>query len=145
MRGGGGEELAHNLLAGIITQLRSVPTGILVDIYLYREFENLRKLQETSLTQQVHEYWASLQIDKKQFPEFIVAANQHMNAAHAAMVNYQYPSPELFSPYKLAGMESIALKLLDPCLTKSIETIKDKELIDHWAENLNLKTLYRWV
>ena len=68
-----------------------------------------------------------------------------MNAAHAAMVNYQFPSPELFSPYKLAGMERTALKLLDACLSDSIENIKDKALIDKWGETLNLKDLYRWV
>ena len=136
---------ANHILGGIITQLRSVPIGILVDIYLFREFEDLREAQEKVLTQQVHEYWAALNIDKSQFPETIIIANQHMNAAHAAMVDYQFPSPELTAPYKVAGMETISVQLLDICLKHNSDGQQDKALIDAWGKHLNIQNLYRWV
>lgn len=138
-------KFTDQIVSGLITQLRSVPIGILVDIYLYREFEDLRESQEKALITQVHEYWASLSIDKSQFPETIILANQHMNAAHAAMVDYQYPSPELTTPYKMAGMEGISIQLLDVCLNGNTDKMQDKFIIDQWGSLLNIQHLYRWV
>ena len=145
MQGAELDNFANHILGGIITQLRSVPIGILVDIYLFREFEELRETQEKVLTQQVHQYWPALNIDKSQFPETIILANQHMNAAHAAMVDYQYPSPELTAPYKMAGMEAISLQLLDACLNRNDDDMQDKAIIDDWGKLLNIQNLYRWV
>ncbi|PWQ97865.1 hypothetical protein [Leucothrix pacifica] len=145
MQSGELDNFANHILGGIITQLRSVPVGILVDTYLFREYEELREIQEVVLTQQVHEYWAALNIDKSQFPQTIILANQHMNAAHAAMVDYQFPSPELTAPYKVAGMEAISVELLDLCLKHNSDGDQDKALIDEWAKRLNIQHLYRWV
>ena len=145
MQGAELDNFANHILGGIITQLRSVPIGILVDIHLYREYEGLRDAQERVLTTQVREYWAALNIDKSQFPQTIVLANQHMNAAHAAMVDYQFPSPELTAPYKIAGMEAISMQLLDVCLQRNSADPQDKAIIDAWGELLNIQHLYRWA
>jgi len=139
------DNFTQQILGGIVTQVRSVPVGILVDLYLHREYTELHVLQQQALIQQVREYWAALNLDKSQFPESIVLANQHMNAAQAAMVDYQFPSPELTAPYKVAGMEGISLQLLDICLKYNSDGEKDKELIDEWGKALNIQHLYRWV
>ena len=139
------DNFTQHILGGIITQLRSVPVGILVDLSLHREHPELQELQQAVLTQQVREYWAALNFDKSQFPESILLDNQHMNAAHAAMVDYQFPSPELTAPYKIAGMEEISLQLLDLCLKHNSEGDQDKVLIDEWGKALKIQHLYRWV
>lgn len=137
--------ISKQIVDGLLTQLRSVPIGILVDMYLYKNFPELRDIQESSLTKQVHDFWASLNIDKTKFPESIVIANQQMNAAHASMVDYQYPSPELTAPYDAVGMGEVAMKLVGCCLDANLNAINDKQLIDQWAAILNIKDWYEWV
>lgn len=61
------------------------------------------------------------------------------------MVDYQYPSPELTAPYKMAGMEAISLQLLDACLNRNDDDMQDKAIIDDWGKLLNIQNLYRWV
>ncbi len=134
-----------HVIGGVLSQLHSVPLGMLIDIELHRNYSELQETQRQSLINQVVDHVACLQITPEMFPKPIVRANQVMNAAQALMVAELFEMPGLFEPYQTVGMEAAAALLLEPCLQQVFDKATDRELIDHWGRNLGIATWYRWA
>lgn len=138
------DNFAEHVIGGILSQLRSVPIGMLVDIELYRSYDELHKLQQAALIGQVVEHIGCLQMTKAMFPEKLLRANQVMNAAQALMVATLFEMPDLFEPYRMVGMEAAAALLLDMCLNQVFDETRDQALIDYWSRTLDIEDWYRW-
>ena len=139
------EAFTDHVIGGVLTQLRSVPVGLLIDIQLHREYAELHAVQQKSLTQQVVEHIACLQLTPEMFPRTLVRANQVMNAAQALLVAELFDMQGLFEPYRTVGMEAAAALLLEPCMQQIFDGTTDRELIDAWAMTLGMEKWYRWV
>ncbi|MEN9502390.1 MAG: hypothetical protein RI964_1675 [Pseudomonadota bacterium] len=139
------DAFTDHVLGGILTQLRSTPIGMLVDLHLHREYPELHATQRQSLINQVVEHVACLQLTPDMFPRTVVRANQAMNAAQALMVAELFEIPDLFEPYRTIGLEAAAAILLEPCQHQVFDDTKDRELIDIWGRNLGIEKWYRWV
>ncbi|MEZ5534476.1 MAG: hypothetical protein R3F02_02520 [Thiolinea sp.] len=133
-----------HVIGGVLSQLHSVPVGMLIDIELHRNYSELQATQKQSLINQVVDHVACLQITPEMFPKSIVRANQVMNAAQALMVAELFDMPGIFEPYQMVGMEAAAALLLEPCLHQAFDATTDRDLIDHWGRNLGITEWYRW-
>ncbi|MEZ5449683.1 MAG: hypothetical protein R3E89_12095 [Thiolinea sp.] len=112
--------------------------GLLIDIELQRQYEELQATQKQSLIHQVVEHIGCLQMTPEMFPTTLLRANQVMNATQALMVAELFDEPELFAPYRTVGMEAAAALLLEPCLHQALDATTDRELVDHWGRNLGI-------
>lgn len=139
------DAFAEHVIGGVLSQLRSVPVGLLVDIELHRNYEELHAAQRESLIRQVVEHIGCLQMTKAMFPEKLLRANQVMNATQALLVATLFEMPDIFAPYQSVGMEAAATLLLDICLNQVFDETHDQQLIDFWARNLDLEDWYRWA
>lgn len=139
------ENFSEHVIGGVLTQLRSVPVGMLIDIALHREYPELHATQQQSLIQQVVEHIACLQMTPDMFPRTLLRANQVMNAAQALMVAELFGQPNLFAPYRSVGMEAAAALLLEACLHQVFDETLDRELIDAWGRTLGIDRWYRWA
>ena len=139
------ENFSEHVIGGVLTQLRSVPVGMLIDIALHREYPELHATQQQSLIQQVVELIACLQMTPDMFPRTLLRANQVMNAAQALMVAELFGQPNLFAPYCSVGMEAAAALLLEACLHQVFDETLDRELIDAWGRTLGIDHWYRWA
>ncbi|MBU0654592.1 MAG: hypothetical protein KJ914_05590 [Gammaproteobacteria bacterium] len=139
------EPFTDHVIGGVLTQLRSVPVGMLIDIHLHREYPELHATQKQSLINQVVEHVACLQLTPEMFPRTLVRANQVMNAAQALMVAELFEIPDIFEPYRSVGMEAAAAILLEPCMNQIFNATTDRQLIDSWGSNLGIEKWYRWV
>ncbi|MEZ5477648.1 MAG: hypothetical protein R3E95_09235 [Thiolinea sp.] len=138
------EGFCDHVIGGVLSQLRSVPVGLLIDIELQRQYEELQATQKQSLIHQVVEHIGCLQMTPEMFPTTLLRANQVMNATQALMVAELFDEPELFAPYRTVGMEAAAALLLEPCLHQAFDATTDRELVDHWGRNLGIADWYRW-
>lgn len=139
------ENFSEHVMGGVLTQLRSMPVGMLIDIALYRDYEELHATQRQSLINQVVEHIACLQMTPEMFPRPLLRANQVMNAAQALMVANLFEMPDIFAPYQTVGMEAAASLLLDACMNQIFDETLDRELIDIWGRTLGIEHWYRWV
>ncbi len=139
------DAFTDHVIGGVLTQLRSVPLGLLVDIQLHRDHAELHATQSQSLIHDVVSNIACLQLTPEMFPRTLVRANQVMNATHALMVAELFALPSLFEPYQTVGMEPAARLLLDVCMNQIFDDTTDRELIDFWGRNLGIDKWYRWA
>ena len=78
-------------------------------------------------------------------PDHIWRNNVSMNAAFALNWSELSGSPLAMLPYESAGFAQIAAKLLGEVNTKSAKTTDAyTQLVDTWAEQVGLRTLYKW-
>lgn len=138
------EAFLDHVIGGVLTQLRSVPVGMLIDIELCRHYEELQATQRQSLINQVVEHVACLQITPDMFPKTLLRANQVMNAAQALMVAELFDMADIFEPYRSMGMAAAATLLLEPCMHQVFEESTDRQLIESWGSNLGIADWYSW-
>jgi hypothetical protein len=140
------ERLATFLVNGVLRQLRSCPTGLLVDYELYRRFPTLRPLQAQSFTAQLATNVKVLALDYQQrLPHIILYATRAMNAAFAMGVGELLQTPHTLVPYRAAGLERIALQLLADLPDPQGATLDDRALITAWAQRLGLGSWLHWL
>jgi hypothetical protein len=133
--------LSGFLFDSLMTQLRSCPTGILVDYSISHRYPALRPAQAQSLTAQLADNVRGLAPETMaRFPTRIVSANRAMNAALAISVSELLGEPHLAIPYRAAGLEQIGLQLLADLPAPDSETIDDRALITAWSARLGLQT-----
>lgn len=142
----GAEGLGGHLFDGLLLQLRSCPTGILVDLWIHGNYPGLRGLQAASLTAQALENTQCLGSEhERRFPRVIVRGNRAMNAAHALFVSDLLGQPHLAVPYRAAGLEAAATALLAEVTAQPIGQIDDQALITAWAERLGVAAWLKWL
>lgn len=140
------EAVGGHLFDGLLTQLRSCPTGMLVDMWIHANYPGLRALQASSLEAQAHEYTQCLaqELDRA-YPQKIVHGNRVMNAAHAFFVSSLLNKPHLAIPYRAAGLEPIATELLSDITKQPLDKIDDQSLIMAWADRLGVASWIKWL
>lgn len=140
------EQMATFLVDGVLLQLRSCPTGLLVDYELYQRYPTLRPLQAQSCSAQLATNVQVLALEYQQrFPPTILAANRAMNAAFAMGVGELLQTPQVMIPYRAAGLEQIALALLAVLPDPQGATPDDRGLITAWAQHLGLVAWLHWL
>lgn len=139
------DAFTDHVIGGVLTQLRSVPLGLLVDIQIHRDYPELHATQKQSLINDVVEHIACLQLTPDMFPRTLVRANQVMNATQALMVAELFDMPDIFEPYLTVGMEPAARLLLDVCMNQIFDNTTQRQLIDFWGRNLGIDRWYRWL
>lgn len=139
------EAFSEHVIGGVLTQLRSMPVGMLIDINLHRNYPELHATQQQSLTHQVVEHIACLQMTPEMFPRTLLRANQVMNAAQALMVAELFDMAGIFEPYRTVGMEAAATLLLEVCLNQVFDETLDRDIIDAWGRYLGIEQWYRWA
>ena len=138
--------LGEQLFDGLMLQARSCPTGIVVDLLLYRDCPGLRAQQRDNLTSQCQQNVNCLsgRYDRD-FPQRIVQGNRAMNAAHAFFAADLLQQPHLAVPYRAVGLEKTALSLLEEVTSQPLDTIDDRELIAAWGAKLGIEDWFAWL
>ena len=138
-------QLATYLADGILLQLRSLPVGLLIDTWLYRERPELHPGQHAHLLAQGREQLAVLAPEQDRLPARIVRTSRFMSAAQALHTDRLFDAPELVAPYRTAGLEIAGRELLALCPDTEPETVDEHTVIDQWAGILELDGWYRWT
>ena len=138
--------LGEQLFDGLMLQARSCPTGVVVDLLLFRGCPGLRAQQRKSLTLQCQQNANCLsgRYDRD-FPQRIVQGNRAMNAAHAFFAADLLQQPHLAVPYRAVGLEKTALSLLEAVTSQPLENIDDRELIAAWGAQLGIDDWFVWL
>lgn len=137
-------QIATYLADGVLLQLRSVPVGLVIDTWLYRDYPALRVQQRAVLLLQSRDHLVSLDPEHDRLPARIIAANRAMNAAQVLHADGLFQVAGLGEPYRRAGLEPLARRLLG-ALNEAPELIDDTALIESWAAVLELEGWYRWL
>lgn len=140
------EGFRDQLLHGLITHLRSVPLGLRVSEKLSLAYPELLDLEVAHVERE-------LQINKETLADPIRAAmpqevfnpTQSINAAFAAFWAERLERPAILTPYRLAGFESRGSELLKICDDLPNDPANDCELIDRWANHLQIRDWYTWL
>lgn len=139
-------QVAEQLFNGLMTQLRSVPIGLRIDDWLWNECPSLRESQTASLTKQQQDNVQSLSADiRTSVPTTVFAANVAMNAAYALLCDRLLGRELFIIPYRSAGFENSGIRLTELLEEVPAEAKHDRELVDAWAEELELNGWYRWI
>lgn len=134
------------LFDGLLTQLRSVPPGLLVDYSLYHRYPEIRSLQARSVENQLAENIKALGPDVgRQFPASIVNANRAMNAAYAIAMATLLQAPQHQIPFQAMGLEQVGLDLLALQPAPDAPEPDDAALITAWAERLGIASWIAWI
>ena len=138
--------LSDFMFDSLLLQLRSSPTGILIDYSIYHAYPALRPLQAQSLKEQLATNVKVLAPDHMgQFPKIVTSANRAMNSAFAISMSELLGEPHLAIPYRAGGLEQIGLDLLSDLPSSSSEVTDDSELITAWAARLGLLPCLKWL
>lgn len=139
-------QLKEMLLNGLMTQLRSVPIGLRVDEWLFREFPELRLQQVEGAKVQLSDNSQALNPDiKRLMPKKVFDANAAMNAAFATYWAESFADDSITLPYKASGTLAQGEALIRIFKNIGEEPTEDRRLVDSWAEELGLCGWYRWV
>ena len=131
---------------GILSQLRSVPVGLRVDSWILSEFPDLAPLQRQAIFRQLDDNAAALRPDVlASMPDQALDTSIAMNVAFALYWAEKFKHPQIALPYQAAGRLDAGRELLDIWQNIPDDPAKDMELIDTWADKLNLAGWYRWV
>ncbi len=135
-------QLSSQLGQGLGLQLRSMPIAIRVDDWLYQEYPALRELQRKSNERQLQDAMQSLGPDIREFaPQQIIDANVSMSCAFAKFWAQIWNEPEVALPFISAGYGKVGDDLLGLVQSQGRGPDGDRELVNRWAERLELT---RW-
>jgi len=140
------ETLKQQLYSGIITHLRSVPIGFRVVSWLGNNYPQLRDLELSFAEQELKMGDESRNPRVRDIipPEIYLPTN-YINAAHAIYWAERLEKPSLINPYRLMDMESHGRKLLEIIDSVPDNPLQDRDMIDNWAEQLQIQDWYIWV
>ena len=140
------QQTAMRFAQGMLHQVRSMPLEILT-VRDCREFcPDLHDLQAEAVESQLRLLSDILAPKIRSIaPDQIWRNNVSMNAAFALNWSELSGSSLAMLPYESAGFAQIAAKLLGEVNTKSAKTTDAyTQLVDSWAEQVGLRTLYKW-
>ena len=134
------------LLHGLIIHLRSVPLGLRISEKLSLDHPELLDLESKQVEKE-------LQLNKETLaerfreimPQEVFDASQSINAAFAAFWAERLERPEIVNPYRLAGFETQGKELLKLYDEIPNGPENDCELIDRWADYLQIRDWYAWL
>lgn len=143
-------QLGLNLYGMTLSQLRTVPTALAVDRWLFERMAELRDRQEACLRQQCRELAESLTLGMDQrMPPLVLQANRAMDAAYALHAAALMGLPELAASFSGGPWEQTGRELLETADGIAVDTEApadpDRLTVDAWATALGIDRWYRWV
>jgi len=138
--------LSEQLLAGLVTQLRSIPLALRIDRWLRTEYAGLRDQQDSAMLQQLREGIAVLEPRVRgSMPKKIAEASVAMNAAQALYWSRVWGDEQVVIPYKASGLLKAGEALLQVWDELPGDPVHDRELIDAWGRILGISDWYEFV
>ncbi len=134
------------LLSGLITHLRSVPVGLRVSETLTLDYPELLDLETAHVEKEldINRKSMSAQI-RDMMPREIYNPTQTINAAYALFWAGRLEQPKISNPYHLEGFDGQGQQLLNIYESVSADPSHDVELINRWADYLQIRDWYSWI
>lgn len=126
-----------------LIQLRSLPVGMRIDQWIRATMPVLRSQQEAVISevQQQNLEATTKAVGRLTVPRHLAATN----AAHALFVD-QLLGKEWFAiPYRAMGLTDDGQRLLALLDEVPPEPVRDRQLVDRWADALGMRRWYRWA
>ena len=140
------DSFKSQLLNGLITHLRSVPIGLRVSEKLTLDYPDLLELEVKHVEKELEIARQTRSANvKAMIPAEIYNPTQYINAAYAIFWAGRLEKPNIVNPYRLEGFEVHGQKLLDIFENIPNQPTNDYELIDLWADYLNIRNWYTWL
>jgi hypothetical protein len=138
--------LTNFLFQGILSQLRSVPVGMRVDLWILNEYPELEPLQRAAVMKQLEDNVAGLRPQvQAMMPDQALAANLSMSAAYSLFWAEKLGQPQLTLPYRASGHLEAGDALYEIWRNVPSDPGQDRNLIDRWANKLGVQRWYQWV
>jgi len=129
-----------------MTQLRSLPIGIRIDKWLWDAHPDLRELQKESIMRQQQDNVQTLGAQIREIsPSDVFYANVAMNLAFAIFFDRLIGKDLYAVPYRSAGFENSGERLLEIESEIPPGAQHDRDLVDAWAEELEVSDWYQWI
>ena len=139
-------QLKGMLLDGLMTQLRSMPIGMRIDDWLFREYPELRLQQVAAAKAQLRDNSRALAPEiRRQVPKPVHTANAAMNSAFALYWAKSLADDSISLPYKSTGFQPKGEALMEIFEKVESAPAEDRKLVDSWAEEVGLNGWYRWI
>lgn len=141
-----GQQAAQQFVQGLLHQVRSMPLEILTIRDCRELCPDLRDLQADSVENELRRLSEVFAPKIRSIaPEQVWRGNVSMNSAFALNWAELYGSRLAMLPYESAGFSQTAAALLNEVNAKSAKTTESyTALVDAWAEQVGLRTLYQW-
>jgi hypothetical protein len=137
---------ADQLISGLFTQLRSIPTGMRIDASLAADYPALADDQAEALAAQQQEALSCLSPQvRAMVPDQIVSASILLNAAYAIFCDRLLGTTQFQVPYAASGFKELAEALVKIFDDMPAEPSSDRALVDAWAREIGLDGKYAWV
>ena len=134
------------LLAGLFTQLRSIPIEMRIAAWLAADYPGLADKQAESLAAQQKEALSCLSPQVRAVvPDEIVSASILLNTAYALFCDRLLETTELQVPYAASGFKDLGQALLRIFDELPAEPSSDRALVDRWAQEIGLDGKYTWI
>ncbi len=138
--------LRDQLLQGLIVHLYSVAVGLRVSDKLTLDHPELLEFESQHVERELQTNLNGLAEQvRATLPREVFDATHKINTAFALYWSQRLEKPEVVNPYRSHGFESAGQKLLKVFESISSEAGRDYELVDAWAESLNIRDWYVWV
>ncbi len=140
------KQLADQFFDGLLTQLRSYPIGMRIDQWIRETYPALHEAQEASVDRQQRDNAQALNPQIRQMsPPLVFSGNASMNAAYALFCERLLGRGQYVIPYRSVGFEASGRSLLEIWDRIPPDPRHDRDLVDSWAEELEVSDWYRWV
>lgn len=139
-------EVTDQMFDGLMLQLRSIPIGMRIDDWLWRDHPGLQAEQRRSIgAQQALAAQALGPQVREMTPPPVFSASAAMNAAYALFCDRLLGTQAYAIPYRAVGLTDRGQVLLELWDKVPAGADQDRELVDVWGEELGLSDWYRWV
>ena len=138
--------LSDQLFDGLMSQLISIPLAMRVDSWIEDSFPELAAQQKSMVTRQLQDALGTLQPEVRRVaPEKVTKSSLTINAAYALFWSRRWNDTLVSMPYRAANLGVGGGRLLDIYDATSADPRHDTSLVDDWAKELGLNTIYTWV
>lgn len=140
------QDIINKLLGGLITHLRSVPVGLRISETLTLDYPELLDLETQHVEKELNINRETLSAPMRDMmPKEIYNPTQYINAAYALFWAGRMEDPKVSNPYHLEGFDRQGQKLLNIYESVPADPLHDVELIDRWADYLEIRDWYSWL
>ena len=139
------DTLATQMFDGIMLQLRSMPIGMRIDDWLYRDYAGLRDEQAASIAGQQNTNAQALgPATRAIVPPTVYNANLSMSASYALFADRLYGQNRFAIPFVSAGYAERGQRLLDIFDSLAPDPVNDRQLVTAYGDELGLSDWFRW-
>lgn len=138
--------LARQMYDGVMLQVRSMPIGMRIDDWLFRDYPGLRGEQEASIASQQQTNVKSLSPAARTIaPPTIYNANVSMCTAYALFADRLYQQNLYTIPFHSAGFSERGQQLMDIFDSIPDDPTNDRRLVTACGEELGISDWFQWL